>query len=325
MIAATDQDTRGVAPFVWPPAPVVAEPIDTDAPGEPGPAPTPARPAGLGVRAETDLLGLRAVSFARWARATGWRPDRFGDFCWRCAGSVSPYETDGNGCGSCRDKSLAWDRAARLGLYRGGVRDAVTELKFGRWRRTGAELGAAMGERLADLLGAGGFEPSEAAIVPVPASWRRRMARGVDHTSVLARAAGRRASVPVIRGLSRRHSPPQVGLSATARAANIRGVFRATPALERRVSQGPGLRVVVVLDDVRTTGATMTAACRAVRRIIGRKREIWALTAVVASDRRADRADTGDTGSEAPARTGGSRGGRGPGHEKFEKTFGAAV
>ena len=318
-------ESPGTAPFVWPPAPHADEPIRTDAPVEPDAGLSRPRAPGPAARAESDLLGVRSVSFARWARATGWSPDRFGAFCWRCAGSVGPHEVDGNGCGSCRDKSLAWDRAARLGLYEGGIRAGVTELKFGRWRRTGAELGAAMGERLADLMGAGGFEPQEVVLVPVPSSWRRRMSRGVDHTGVLARAAGRRAGVPVIRGLSRRHTPPQVGLSATARAANIRGVFRAGPALERLAAKDPGPRAVVVLDDVRTTGATMTAACRVVRKTVGRKTEIWALTAVVASDRRSDRNGQGGRGGFGPTETGGSHAGAGAGHEKFEKSFGVAV
>lgn len=274
-------------------------------------------PPGWLARAEADLLGVRSVSFARWARATGWRADGFGAFCWRCADSVGPHEVDGTGCGTCREKRLAWDRAARLGVYEGGARAAVMELKFGRWRRTGAELGAALGERLRDVMDAGGFRAGEVALVPVPASWRRRMQRGIDHTGVLAEGAGRRAGVRVIRGLSRRHTPAQVGLSATARAANVRGAFRARPALGGL----EGVRAVVVLDDVRTTGATMTAACRSVRGIVGRGLEIWALTALVATDRR---------GNGASAAGSGGVGGRVGGvsareREKITKSFASAV
>ncbi|MCC5822027.1 MAG: hypothetical protein LAT64_01930 [Phycisphaerales bacterium] len=311
--------------FVWPPSSRIHEPIRTDAPEEEASTLPPGRPAGITGRAEADLIGVRSISFARWVRATGWQPDRFGAFCWRCAGSVGPHEVDGNGCGSCREKTLAWDRAARLGLYHGGVRAAVTELKFGRWRRTGAELGAAMGDRLGDLMAAGGFTPDEVVLMPVPASWRRRMGRGIDHTTVLARAAGKRAGVRVIRGLARRHTPTQVGLSATARAANIRGAFRARPCLARLMAGEHPPRVVVVLDDVRTTGATMTVACRAVRKIVGIKTEIWALTAVVASDRRGQRAGDSDPARAEAARVAVWSGLGRPGHEKFEKTFGVAV
>jgi predicted amidophosphoribosyltransferase len=295
--------------FVWPPTTAPDDPITLDVPAEPGPDarveasgdPSPgALAAALGA-IEEDLLGVRSVSFARWARATGWTPDGFGAFCWRCAESVGPFECDGAGCGSCREKRLAWDRALRLGVYNAGLRSCVTELKFGRWRRTGADLGRFMGRRLAESMAAGGFAPSEVVLVPVPSSWRRRMQRGVDHTGVLAKAAGAEAGVRLLAGLVRRHTPPQVGLSATARAANIRGAFRPGPALARLTPSGPAagaarrsgvraapgrVRAVVVLDDVRTTGATMSAACRAVRGSVGRTVEIWSLVAAVASQRR---------------------------------------
>lgn len=274
--------------FLWPPVSLADEPIVDDAPDDGADA---ASPAGVGVlgRLEEDLLGVRSVSFARWAARTGWTPDAFGDFCWRCAESVGRYEVGGDGCGSCREKRLAWDRAIRLSVYTGGPRAAVTELKFGRWRRTGDELGRAMGRRLRDTMDAGGFRPEEVIVAPVPASWRRRMARGIDHARVLAAAVAGEAGVRVAPALGRRHTPPQVGLSATARAENIRGAFRALPGLAKRLD---GVRAIVVIDDVRTTGATMTAACRAVRTLIGREREIWSLVATVASTRRARDGET---------------------------------
>lgn len=309
--------------FVWPPrdaegsdeAITVDLPVDVAA--EPG-----AVPPGWMARVETDLLGMRSVSFARWARATGWRADGFGAFCWRCADSVGPHEVDGTGCGSCREKRLAWDRAARLGVYEGGARAAVMELKFGRWRRTGMELGAALGERLRDVMDAGGFRPGEVVLVPVPSSWRRRMERGIDHTWVLAEAAGRKAGVRVVRGLSRRHTPAQVGLSATARAANVRGAFRPRETRKPWIGRGKpggmgkleGVRAVVVLDDVRTTGATMTAACRTIRGMTGAGVEIWGLTALVATDRRGNRAWVAGSGGVFDGE-----------HEKIAKSFVLAV
>jgi predicted amidophosphoribosyltransferase len=281
----SDGGTAGDDAFLWPPLALADEPILDDTPETESDG-RPPTPAGVGLlgQLEEDLLGVRSMSFARWAARTGWSPDGFGAFCWRCAESVGPHEVSGDGCGSCRERRLAWDRAIRLSVYAGGPRAAVTELKFGRWRRTGIDLGRAMGARLRDTMDTGGFGPKEVVLMPVPTSWRRRMARGVDHARVLACAAGAEAGVRVVAGLARRHTPPQVGLSATARAANIRGAFRAREGLSRRVD---GVRAVIVIDDVRTTGATMTVACRAVRSVIGPKREIWSLVATVASTRRA--------------------------------------
>lgn len=292
--------------FVWPPKQFIEAPIELD-------APTldldPIRPPRSGVfgTIERDFLGVRSLSFARWAAASGWMPESSTRSCWRCAGSVGPHEVDGDGCANCRTKKLAWSRAIRLGRFESGLRSGVLELKFGRWRRSGREIGQVIGERIRFELESLDIDPQEAAIVPVPAPWRRRVARGVDHTLVLSFGASKACGVPIVRGMTRKHSQPQVGLSATARAANVRGVFQMKPA-----ETGPlaSKRVVILLDDVRTTGATMTSACRAVRKAIGKSPEIWCCVAAVAADRRGSGALEGPEGQE---------------HHKFNKSFGVVV
>lgn len=244
---------------------------------------------------ETDLLGRTSLSFGIAVKRQGWEP---GASCWRCATSVGPHEVDGDGCGSCRGKKLAWERAVRVGTYDAPVRDAVRELKFHTWRRTGRELGAALGERIAEALKQGNVEPREALIVPVPMTFRRRMARRVDHTMVLAQSASRVCGTPIAPILAARGRPEQVGLSATARAANMRGAFRASPGAKRILKRADRVRVLIVLDDVRTTGSTLTQACRAARQIsealTGADRAIWTAVAAVAGD--SSRRPEGDSG-----------------------------
>ena len=90
-----------------------------------------------------------------------------------------------------------------------------------------------------------------------PAAVRQR---GYDHTLRLARAASRqllRVGAPVrAEGLLRpaRAVADQAGLSSAQRAANLEGAFRARPA---------PASVVVLVDDVVTTGATLVEAARA--------------------------------------------------------------
>ena len=70
---------------------------------------------------------------------------------------------------------------------------------------------------------------------------------------------------------------PQTGLSARARRRNVRGAFRLSPLLSRRVMHSMiAGRIVVLVDDVRTTGATLDA-CAHVLKDAGAE-EVRALT-----------------------------------------------
>ncbi|MEX0877092.1 MAG: hypothetical protein WD114_06500 [Phycisphaerales bacterium] len=242
---------------------------------------------------ETHLLGRVGLSFDRWASRTGWSRDHADNYCWRCGGSVGPHETDGEGCAGCRKKPVPWDRAIRLSRYHGVVRDEILALKFHAWRPTGVGLGKHLGWAIRERREQAGIEPDQAMVVPIPTHRFRRMARGVDHTLVLARAAGGELGCPVRRVLRARHRPEQVGLSATARAANIRGAFVVQEKLLKRALGGNGqpVRLWILIDDVRTTGATFAAASRALRKGLrkagdGGKSQIWACCVGVAGEKR---------------------------------------
>ncbi len=99
------------------------------------------------------------------------------------------------------------------------------------------------------------------ALVPVPAHWRRRLARGFDQSVLLARELSRHTGIPVLPALRRtRHTAAQAGLTSRQRRDNIRGCFELRdPAAIR------GLRLLLI-DDVLTTGATANAAADVLRR-----------------------------------------------------------
>jgi predicted amidophosphoribosyltransferase len=251
--------------FVWPPKPVVeSEPVEVV---------TQPPSAGFLDLIETQFLGRTGLSFDRRTRLTGWAADPQDAYCQRCGGSVGAHESDGEGCAACREKRLPWDRALRLGPYTGQIRTAVLDLKFRHWHQTGTELGRALGVRLGESLARAQIQPREAAIVPIPTHWTRRIRFGVDHTGTLARACAAETGVPIARVLARRRGPSQLQVSASARRSNVAHAFRV-----RRRRDLPGL--VVVLDDVRTTGATLRAACRAIRSGCAVE-SLWVLTAGV--------------------------------------------
>jgi len=255
--------------FDWPPATI-----------QPSPAPEPSHPpsileqsaiATLFESVETHLLGRSGIAFDKWATKTGWQRDSIQAYCWRCGGSVGEHESDGEGCATCRSKPLPWDRAIRLGIYRGVLRNEVLTLKFKAWRPTGRGLGLHLGYAIKEQLERAQVQPDQVAIVPIPMHRMRRIARGVDHTQVLAESASQVIGCPILRILSAKQRREQVGLSMTARAKNIREAFfisdRKANLIRRRYSKK--IRLFILLDDVRTTGATFVAAGKALRSSFG--------------------------------------------------------
>jgi ComF family protein len=99
------------------------------------------------------------------------------------------------------------------------------------------------------------------AIVPVPLHTQRLRERGFDQTSLLARELAKILGVPRRLDLLERTRPTtvQAALDRAARLANVEGAFVGSP-------RAKGLRLLV-LDDVRTTGATLSHACHALLRV----------------------------------------------------------
>ncbi|HEV7498595.1 MAG TPA: ComF family protein [Vicinamibacteria bacterium] len=160
-------------------------------------------------------------------------------------------------CGRCRRGLAPFARGASLGPYQGTLRVLVHELKFRGRRRVAqrvAEELLANKEVRATLAGAH-------VLVPVPLHPRRRRERGFNQSGLLARALARPLGLRVAEdALARREdTPPQTGLTAAQRRANVARAF-----VVRRRTAVAG-RIVVLVDDVLTTGATARACARALK------------------------------------------------------------
>ena len=157
----------------------------------------------------------------------------------------------------------AIDRARAIGDCDGALRAILHALKYEGRRSLARPLAAMMRRRCADLLA------GAACVVPVPLHPSRRRYRGFNQAADLAR----RLELPVVHALRRiRATPTQTGLPAAQRHRNMRGAFALT-----RTGRAVRGSVVVIVDDVSTTGATLEACARVLKE--AGAAEVRALTA----------------------------------------------
>ncbi|MCW2678013.1 MAG: putative amidophosphoribosyltransferase [Modestobacter sp.] len=173
------------------------------------------------------------------------------------------------------------------GAYAGPVRPAVLAFKEHGRAELAGPLGTALALAvvvvLAGLPGGGAGRPVR--LVPVPSSTAAVQRRGRDHVAELARSAAvelRAAGVaarPAAVLRRRRGTRDSAGLDAAARRANLAGRFAVRPT---RPWPAPGT-VLVVVDDVVSSGATLTEAARALGLGTPSDRDTPVLGAVVAA------------------------------------------
>lgn len=188
------------------------------------------------------------------------------DGCWRSILPLTPPLCDRCGdplpawrlvslplacCPRCRRGRRLIDRARAIGAYDGALRAIVHALKYEGRRSLARPLGRLMRERGADVLA------GAVCAVPVPLHPSRRRHRGFNQAADLARHLG----TPVVPALRRvRATATQTGLPAGRRHRNMRGAFAVT-----RAAAALHGSIVVLVDDVSTTGATLEACARALK------------------------------------------------------------
>jgi ComF family protein len=187
---------------------------------------------------------------------------------------VSPYaftaEADEPRCGLCRRLATPFAEAVAYGSYDGGLRELIHLLKYEQVRPAARVLGRMLGEAIASLKDL----PNDAVMVPVPLHRKKLRQRGFNQVELIAGMASKLD--PQSRRLCshaierQRETKSQIGLTSHQRRENIRGAF--VVARSREISG----REVLLVDDVYTTGTTVSECARILRRAGASK--VWVAT-----------------------------------------------
>jgi ComF family protein len=178
-----------------------------------------------------------------------------GDYCPRCGRNASRYGLVAGMCPGCQGLEIHFDGIARVGIYSDALRQMIIALKHDHCELLPTLCGLAR-----SALEGGSFHDRIDWLVPVPLHWTRRFARGYNQSLLIARGLKHptaRISTDLVRI---RRTPIQPTAATPAqRARNVKGVFAVRPG---HPFTG---KTVCLVDDVKTSGATLNECARTLK------------------------------------------------------------
>jgi ComF family protein len=190
-----------------------------------------------------------------------------GGTCSVCGERVfTPYVVSANEilCGVCRRLMPPFVRALAYGSYDGGLRELIHLLKYEQVRPAAVVLGRMLAEAIEGL--ESDWTQQAVLVVPVPLHARKLRQRGFNQSELIAQHAiklGAGSGRLVLRSRileRRRETQSQIGLTRHQRRENLRGSFAVVTPEEIAG------RELLLVDDVFTTGTTVSECARVLRR-----------------------------------------------------------
>lgn len=182
--------------------------------------------------------------------------------CRQCAASITAPGV----CGECLADAPAFDAAVAACVYGFPVSQVISQFKYGARLAMAGWMAAALAEA---VKARGRVEVDW--VLPLPLSRERITERGFNQAALIAAGVARQLKLPLHRDelLRVRNTAPQASLGHEERWRNVRGAFEVAP------SAGIAEQRIALIDDVMTTGATLDAAARALKRAGAARVEAW--------------------------------------------------
>jgi ComF family protein len=196
-----------------------------------------------------------------------------GDYCPRCGRDASRYGLVAGACGACRHEEIHFDGIARAGVYAEALQRMILAFKHDR-----SEVTAPLASLAEAALQGSLFYDNIDLFVPVPLHWLRRLRRGYNQSHLLAQGLHHphaRISRDLVR-VRRTQAQPQAATPA-ARARNVAGAF---VVRARHPFHG---RTICLVDDIKTSGATLNECAKTLKEAGAVK--VYALVLAVAGQR----------------------------------------
>jgi competence protein ComFC len=196
-----------------------------------------------------------------------------GDYCPRCGRDASRYGLVEGVCGACRDEKFHFDGIARAGVYGEALQRMILAFKHDH-----SELASVLAPLAEAALQGSGFHDDIDLFVPVPLHWTRRMLRGYNQAHLIAKKLHHpraRVSADLVR-VRRTRAQPQAATVA-ARARNVAGAF-----VVREGHEFDG-KTLCLVDDIKTSGATLNECARVLKEAGAKK--VYAVVLAVAGQK----------------------------------------
>ncbi|MBI2254993.1 MAG: ComF family protein [Proteobacteria bacterium] len=197
--------------------------------------------------------------------------------CCACCGQPFDFDLGPDAlCGACTASPPAFDRARSVLRYDETSRDLILAFKHADRTSLAPTFGAWLHRVGRDLLA------DSDLIVPVPLHWSRLFARRYNQAALLAQSLGTVSGKPVLPDLlmRRRATQKQGHLGRLARQRNVAGAFVLHPGRAKALAG----RRILLIDDVITTGATISNCAKILRKGGAEKVNVLAVARVIQED-----------------------------------------
>lgn len=187
-----------------------------------------------------------------------------GGRCLRCSEIIGPNDSPNSAfCPKCAKDPPSFNWSMACCVFSGPARELALGLKYRSSPHLASDIAKIMKEtpKLGEFL-------KDSVLIPVPLHFARKMKRGYNQSEIIANAAIRafpNSGITISNALRRtKRTDTQTHLTKEERLENIKGAFKAN---NRKASKIPKGAHIVIVDDVMTSGATMSECARVLKKL----------------------------------------------------------